>query len=57
MGPSGCGKTSLLNLLSGRKGFLMQNDPGLGPGNLFKKSQLEGEIRANGRIFTNQEFS
>jgi hypothetical protein len=35
----------------------MQNDPGLGPGNLFKKSQLEGEIRANGRIFTNQEFS
>lgn len=35
----------------------MQNDPGLGPGNLLKESELTGDIRANGRSFTNEDFS
>lgn len=44
LGPSGGGKTSLLNVLSGK---IQPN----------KHISLSGEIMANGRTFSNEEFS
>jgi ABC-type lipoprotein export system ATPase subunit len=40
MGPSGSGKTTLLNVLAGRKSFMQE--AGLGPGNLFKSTKVDG---------------